>query len=435
MNKKTLRRIILFMGIALVILIALQTWWIVGSYKIYEHQVHKELDAALFSSLNKIEEIRMKEFKEKYGDIFDFNNVDKAAMRNIMNMSISNMYPEGSYLNLDELKDICSNELRSRKIRARFQFEIEDLFRGTKTVFPKKANYTPQARSIQYNVGSLGHKRISLSISNIDSYVYGNMKWSLGATIILVLFNAGCLFYMLYTIIRQKQVSEMRNDFVSNMTHEFKTPIATISAANEAMLTFKSIGAIDKLDKYIDISKNETKKLNNLVEEILNISVYDKKDFNLKLETIDICEMVRDIIQQFKLKNPDFHFDFDCQDIKPIQVDKFHFSNAITNLLDNAIKYSDTLHIVEVNIYKENEKLVIAVKDHGQGISKDQQRYIFDKFYRAHTGDIHKVKGFGLGLAYVKKIIDKHKGTVSLKSQVGKGSEFFVYLPIKQEIS
>lgn len=435
MNKRTLNRIIIFMGVALAILIALQSWWIVGSYSIYEQQINKELDAALFSSLNKIEEIRIKEFKDKFGNLIDLNNIDEQAIKNIMNMTISNMYPKGSHLDLNKLKDICANELRSRKIRSSFQFEIEDLFRGTKSTFPKIANYIPQTRSIQYNVGSLGHQRILLSISNIESYVYSNMKWSLVATIFLVIFNAGCLFYMLHTIIRQKQVSEMRNDFVSNMTHEFKTPIATISAANEAMITFKNMRAIDKIDKYIEISKNETKKLNNLVEEILNISVYDNKDFSLKIENVDICEMTKELIHQFKFKNPDFHFDISCENINSIPVDKFHFNNAISNLIDNAIKYSDTLKIVEVKIYLEKEKLAIAIKDYGQGISKDQQRYIFDKFYRAHTGDIHKVKGFGLGLAYVKNIIEKHKGTVELKSQVGKGSEFFVYLPIKQEIS
>jgi len=435
MNKKTLNKIILLVSVSIAILISLQTWRIIESYRIYKDQVHKELDAALFNALKKETQIRYDKFKKEYGHIIDFDKTDDQSMENFMNMAISNMFPEGSHLELEKLKEICSSELRKRKIRSKFQFEIEDLFRGTKIRYPNKANYVPAAQSIQYKVGSVGHSRISLSISNIDSYIFSNLKWSLGATIILILFNAGCLFYMLYTIIHQKQVSEMRNDFVSNMTHEFKTPIATISAANEAITTFKSMGAIDRIDKYIDISKNETKKLNNLVEEILNISVYDKKEFDLKLEKVDINELIKDNISKFKLKNEDFHFDYSGCDIRPIMVDKFHFQNAITNLLDNAIKYSESVKIVEIKLFKEKNKLVLAIKDYGKGITKDQQRYIFDKFYRAHTGDIHQVKGFGLGLSYVKKIIDKHHGTISLKSQVGKGSEFFVYLPINQEIS
>jgi two-component system phosphate regulon sensor histidine kinase PhoR len=226
----------------------------------------------------------------------------------------------------------------------------------------------------------------------------------------------------------------MRNDFVSNMTHEFKTPIATISAANEAIITFKSMGALDRIDKYVEISKNETKKLDNLVEEILNISLYDKKDFTLKFELVDINAMIKDNIAKFKLKNENFHFDFNAELIEPILVDKFHFQNVITNLIDNAIKYSESLKMIEITVYKDKGRLVIVVKDYGKGISKEQQKYIFDKFYRAHTGDLHQVKGFGLGLSYVKKIIEKHKGIISIKSQVGKGSEFFIYLPLNQEI-
>lgn len=423
------------MSIALAILIALQSWWIIGSYKIYEQQVHKELDAALYLSLKKENQIRFKLFKDKLGQRLDLRDYDEQMLENFMNMATSSIYSEGSFIDKKKLKDICSNELRSRKIRSKFQFEIEDLFKGNKTVYPKRANYTPAATSIQQKVGSLGQKRISLTISNIDSYVYGNMKWSLVATVILVLFNAGCLFYMLFTIIRQKQVSEMRNDFVSNMTHEFKTPIATISAANEAITTFMGMGNLDRVDKYLDISKNETKKLNNLVEEILNISKYDKKDFSLKLENVDVYTMIKEMIQRFKLKNEDFHFIFNAEKIEPLMLDRFHFQNTISNLIDNAIKYSDTLKIVDITAYINKEQLVIVVKDYGKGISKEQQRYIFDRFYRAPTGDLHQVKGFGLGLAYVKKIIEKHKGTVSIKSQVGKGSEFFVYLPINQEIS
>ncbi|MGB5989124.1 MAG: HAMP domain-containing sensor histidine kinase [Marinifilaceae bacterium] len=435
MNKKTLNRIILFMSIALAILIALQSWWIMGSYKIYEQQVHKELDAALYLSINQENQIRIEKFKEKLGYDFNFSVTDEHMLEYMMNMATSKIYSDGSYIDKEKLKSICSNELRSRKIRSKFQFEIEDLFKGTKTVYPKRANYTPAATSIQQKVGSLGQKRISLTISNIDSYVYGNMKWSIVATAILVLFNAGCLFYMLFTIIRQKQVSEMRNDFVSNMTHEFKTPIATISAANEAITTFMGMGKLDRIDKYLDISKNETIKLNNLVEEILNISQYDKKDFSLKLEPVDIVEMIKEMIQRFKLKNEDFHFAFNSEEIEPVFVDRFHFQNTLSNLIDNAIKYSDTLKIVDITVYVNKEKLVVVIKDYGKGISKEQQKYIFDKFYRVSTGDLHQVKGFGLGLAYVRKIVEKHKGTINIKSQVGKGSEFFVYLPINQEIS
>lgn len=432
MNKIRPNAIIILVGISVLILITIQTWRIIRSYRVYEEQIHKELDVSLFNSLKKESQIRYNKFHKKYSA--NLPNPDELSMSLFLNTAISKMFPEGCYLDLEKLHDLCSEELKKRKIRSKFQFEIEDLFRGHKMVFPKRGNYFPAARSVQHKIGSSGYNTIALTISNIDSYIFSNLKWSLLTSLLLVLINTACLFYMLYIIIRQKKISEMKNDFISNMTHEFKTPIATISAANQAMETFKAMNQLDRLDKYIGISKSQTNKLNNLVEEILNIAKYEKPDFKLDIEDVNINGMISNLIQQYKFNNSDFHFNQNIIEVGTIKADKFHLQNAINNIFDNAIKYSESVKIVEINLQRENNGILLSIKDYGKGISKDQQKYIFDRFYRAHTGDIHKVKGYGLGLSYVKDIIDRHKGYIKVKSQIGKGSEFFIYLPIEQEI-
>ena len=420
------------MSIALALLISFQSWWLYGSFKVQEHQVNKELDAALYYSLNKEAQDRFNKFKESFKSALKFNNLDDQAFSNFMNMAITNMFPEMSKVDLNKLTEIFKKELKKRKLDSDFQFEIHDLLSNQQFYFPERnKNYKKVAESIVYPLGPYGNTQIKVTISSFDHYIFSNMRWALFVSIFLVIFNAACLFYMLYTIIRQKQISEMRNDFVSNMTHEFKTPIATVSAAMEAIQTFREMGYEERTDKYIDISKKELKRLNNLVENILNISVYDKKDFGLNLEEVNICNFIEECINKFQINNHDLHISFDYKEEFTIWVDKFHFQNAITNLIDNAIKYSEKIKVVEIRTYRQNNNLIISVKDYGKGISKDQQKHIFEKFYRVHTGDVHKVKGFGLGLSYVKKIIEKHKGTISIKSSVGKGSEFFISLPLK----
>lgn len=419
------------MSISLALLISFQSWWLIGSFKVQEHQIKKDLDAALYSSLNKEAQFRYEEFKKTFKGTIQFRSMDESAFSLFMNTVVPSIFPERGKVDLNKLGEIFQKELRKRKIDSEYQFEITDLLAKQKFLYPEKGeDYIKAAESINYPLGSYGNTNIKVTITSFDHYIFSNMKWALFVSIFLVIFSAACLFYMLYTIIRQKQISEMKNDFVSNMTHEFKTPIATVSAAMEAIQTFRQMGHEEKTDKYVDISKKELKKLNNLVENILNISVYDKKDFALNIQELDICEFIKECIKNYKINNHNLHISFDYDEECIIKVDRFHFQNAITNLIDNAIKYSEKTKVVEIRLYKQNGRLFIAVKDYGKGISKEQQKHIFDKFYRAHTGDVHKVKGYGLGLSYVKKIVEKHKGSISVNSSVGKGSEFFISLPI-----
>jgi len=247
----------------------------------------------------------------------------------------------------------------------------------------------------------------------------------------LVLF---CFGYVIYIVLRQKQVSEMKTDFINNMTHEFKTPIATISLAADSISSPMILGNDEKVMRFTNIIKQENKRMLSQVEKVLQMAMLDKKDFQLKLSPVDVHKLIEVAAEHTNLKilkrNGILRTDLKANN-HIIQADSTHISNIIHNLLDNAEKYSSDE--VSINIGTANKKngIEINISDNGIGMSKDQVKNIFEKFYRAHTGNIHDVKGFGLGLSYVKAIVDAHNGTINVNSELGKGSTFSVFLPHK----
>jgi len=245
----------------------------------------------------------------------------------------------------------------------------------------------------------------------------------------LVLF---CFGFVMYVIQRQKQVSEMKTDFINNMTHEFKTPIATISLASDSIGSPMILNNPDKVMRFTNIIKEENKRMLSQVEKVLQMAMLDKKDFQLKLSKVDVHDLISTAAEHMNLKvlkrNGILRTELKANSTT-LNADATHLSNIIHNMLDNAEKYS--ADNVDITIGTENIKsgILISVSDNGIGMTKDQLKNIFEKFYRAHTGNIHDVKGFGLGLSYVKAIVDAHGGTINVKSELGKGSTFSIYLP------
>jgi len=244
-----------------------------------------------------------------------------------------------------------------------------------------------------------------------------------------------CFIYAIKVIIRQKALSDIKNDFINNMTHEFKTPLATVSLAVEA-LQDPELSAQDKFrTRYLSIIKDENKRLVAQVENVLQAAALDKKDFNLKLETLNLSEILEATVDHFGLviekRGGEIKFDNHLKNAE-IEGDAFHLSHIFNNLLDNANKYSPDQPKIEIQAEDLEDQFIIRIKDHGIGMSKDSQRKIFDKFYRVPTGNIHDVKGFGLGLSYVKTMLEAHKGSISVASEPGKGSTFTINLPKTQ---
>jgi len=254
----------------------------------------------------------------------------------------------------------------------------------------------------------------------------------------LVMIIVGAFYYTVNTILQQKKLSDIKNDFINNMTHELKTPISTISLAVD-VLNDKSLKPNEeRLAKYLNAIKEENKRLALLVENVLQTAIIDKGQLKLNIINIGINQILEQVVNNFSLQFEKLNVQLDLDILEEdvmIEVDKFHIINAFNNLLDNAIKYSKSDILINIKNYKYNEGIVVEIADNGIGISKENQRRIFDNLYRVPTGNIHNVKGFGLGLSYVKAIIEKHNGTVSVQSTMGEGSIFRVYLPLIQLIN
>lgn len=250
----------------------------------------------------------------------------------------------------------------------------------------------------------------------------------------LILF---CFSYTVYIIFRQKKVSEMKTDFINNMTHEFKTPIATISLASDSVLSPNVISDENKIKRFMGIIKQENLRMLSQVEKVLQMGQIERNDLNLKTGEIDLHTLIADAVVNagLKIQAKGGSILTDLKAGNPVVLaDHTHIGSVINNLLDNAEKYTPDDPVITVSTRDDKSGVYVSVKDNGIGISKDAQKHIFEKFYRVPTGNVHNVKGFGLGLSYVKAMVEAHGGSISVKSDVGKGSTFTVFLPRKPKI-
>jgi len=266
-------------------------------------------------------------------------------------------------------------------------------------------------------------------------YLFGKIWTSLLSSGLLVAVILFCFGYSIRTIIRQKKLSEMKNDFINNMTHELKTPISTVSLAVEA-LSDKDIEQSPLRERYISVIGEENKRLGNQVEKVLHIAAIDRQDFNLKEEILRMNEMVKNaadhISMQIEQRGGRINL-IEKAEEDQVKGDEMHITNIIVNLLDNANKYSPDAPNITLRTESANDEFVLSIHDHGIGMSKEQQKHIFEKFYRVPTGDLHNVKGFGLGLAYVHRMVVAHGGTIQVDSEPGKGSKFSITLPLAKD--
>lgn len=266
-------------------------------------------------------------------------------------------------------------------------------------------------------------------------YLFHEMWGSLTISLTLMILIIVALMFMFKTILAQNKLSEIKNDFISNMTHEFKTPISTISLACEALNDPDMVQQkTTDIAPFVKMISDENKRLGLLVERILQSAVMDKGKIKLKEERVILNELVENVAQnaQFRIQNSGgkIHLNLPKEPIE-ITSDKMHLTNIISNLVDNAIKYSLSAPEIEINLKRENKKLLLSVKDHGVGIKKEHMNKIFDKLYRIPTGNLHDVKGFGLGLSYVKAIADSHGWNILVRSKFGEGSEFILVMKEK----
>ena len=243
--------------------------------------------------------------------------------------------------------------------------------------------------------------------------------------------------YTIWVIFNQRRYSEMQRDFINNMTHEFKTPIATISLAVDAMRNEKVINDRQKLSYFSGIIKEENQRMNRQVETILKASQLEKQEVDLNMKPVHVHEVIKDVVDNFTLQLEDKKGRVELSLNAPndlIEADEVHFSNLVNNLVDNAVKYAkdNTPPVIKLITSSNGKNFTVKIEDNGIGMNRDTVKRIFERFYRAHTGNVHNVKGFGLGLSYVKTVVEAHNGDIKAESTLGKGSSFTIELPLKK---
>ena len=247
-------------------------------------------------------------------------------------------------------------------------------------------------------------------------------------TIIIIAYTSA-----IYQLIKQRKISQIKTDFINNMTHEFKTPIATINLALDAIRNPKVIGDEEKVKRYLKMIKDENKRMHAQVENVLRISKLEKNELNINKDKVELHDIVEDAISHIELivESRDGYIKTQLEAIEDtVLANETHFTNVIVNILDNAVKYSENKPKIKVVTENIGNSIILKISDEGNGMPKSVQKRVFEKFYREHTGDVHNVKGHGLGLAYVKRIVDDHSGHVSVESEKGKGSTFIIKLPL-----
>jgi len=271
-------------------------------------------------------------------------------------------------------------------------------------------------------------------IRNPQKAIFKEMLITLLMSVLLVVLTVFCFWYIFKTIMQQKKLSELKDDFINNMTHELKTPIATMTVAIEGLQRYNALNDPEKTQRYLQTSRNELTRLNDIVGRVLNVAAFGNDEVKLVKESIDVDELINDVIEVEKLKanKPVTIYYENKSDIKTINADKLHFRNVLVNLVDNAIKYSNEQVLIIITCYKVGDNALFSVKDNGIGIPASHISQVFNKFHRVPTGNVHNVKGTGLGLSYVKYVVEAHNGSVMAESELNTGSEFIISIPYNQ---
>ncbi|MFP5470443.1 MAG: sensor histidine kinase [Bacteroidia bacterium] len=339
------------------------------------------------------------------------------------------------------LEPLLIKEFESQDIIEPFEYGVYDCFTDS-IIFDKFVDLGKKI--IRENLGNTLEEKWEH-----DGYYFGvyfpnkayanqepssEISYSLLISTSIIILVISVLAYAINVILKQKRLSEVKTDFINNMTHELKTPISTIALSSDFLVKTKNETPLEKIHHYAQIIKTENKRLENQVERVLQLAKFDKEKIELKISTVDLKKLISEIVDVFELtiKNRKGKILFTTQlENASINADRLHVTNVLYNLLDNANKYTEETPLIEISLSEKNNGILVEVKDNGKGLSDKDGEQVFEKFYRVSTGNIHNVKGFGLGLFYVKSIVEAHSGKVGVESTLGKGSSFWFWLPNK----
>lgn len=346
-------------------------------------------------------------------------------------------------------KAFLQNNLKN----VQFEFGIASFDRMSNPVFEKASpgfltafedtinnystNYGLEALSGTAGENLSVNEMLFVVIPDIKSLALKSLLWRIIMSVFFTLIILAAFFLTVRTMLKQKKLAEIKNDFINNMTHEFKTPIATISLAVDAMRNEKVIQDRGKMSYFSGIIKEENQRMNRQVETILKASQLEKQEVDLNLKPVHVHEVIQDVVDNFTLQLEEKKGKVELQlnaQTDLVNADEVHFSNLVNNLVENAVKYAkdDVPPQIKLTTQSNGKHFTMRIEDNGIGMNKDTVKRIFEKFFRAHTGNVHNVKGFGLGLSYVKTMVEAHDGDIKAESTLGKGSAFTIDLPLKK---
>jgi two-component system phosphate regulon sensor histidine kinase PhoR len=313
--------------------------------------------------------------------------------------------------------------------------DFESWYADTANFFSVMNYISPPSGSAAENLTA---EEVIILVIPIKRLVIADLRPRIIAAVLFTLVIISAFGLTVYTMIRQKKLNVIKNDFINNMTHEFKTPIATISLAVDALKNPKVISNPEKLTYFSSIIKEENQRMNRQVETILKSALMDRQEIQLNKKPLHVHQIIEDVVDNFVLRLQEKGGDIEVHlnaETDLIEGDEVHINNLVNNLLDNAVKYSKENVPPHINLSTSSNarKFILRIEDNGIGMTRETVKRIFEKFYRAHTGNIHNVKGFGLGLSYVKTVIEGHDGIIRPESTLGKGSIFTIELPLKEK--
>ena len=403
--------------------------------------------------------------KEKLQDVTELvaNELSQTKGYNIT----TKPFPDFNEFSLEQKPYSLSSRLTSDDIKAKidavfevrqighipYQFGLSNLGNDELATLERKSpdfekwyydttNYYSVTRYIRSPSGSPGENLTTVEVITlvipIKKLVYKDLQPNIVMGVLFTLVIVAAFGLTVYTMLRQKKLNVIKNDFINNMTHEFKTPIATISLAVDALKNPKVFNSQEKLTYFSSIIKEENQRMNRQVETILKSALMDRQEIQINKKPLHLHQIIEDVADNFILRLQEKGGDMEMHlnaDTDLIEGDEVHLNNLVNNLLDNAVKYSkeNVPPHISLSTSSTAKKFIIRIEDNGIGMTRETVKRIFEKFYRAHTGNIHNVKGFGLGLSYVKTVIEAHDGTIKPESTLGKGSVFTIELPLKEK--
>ena len=372
--------------------------------------------------------------EERYIKVGRLEGAEKSSLENVFDISVSKL-PIHKRVSNREITYRLNNELSSRGIDTDFKYGIYSNDLATQV----KSGYFRKEVGKSYKVPMFADKdgnsnfQLFVTFPEKKNFILSSIYKILALSVFFILIIILAFVSALYQLVRQKQISEIKTDFINNMTHEFKTPIATINLALDAIKNPKIINDNEKVLRYVKMIREENKRMHTQVENVLRISKLEKNQLDVSKEKVDVHDIIEEAITHVVLlvkdKGGSIKINLKAK-ITEILASQFHLTNVIVNILDNAIKYSEDAPIIEILTENTEKYIIIKIKDNGIGMNKSVQKNIFKKFYREERGNVHNVKGHGLGLSYVKKIIEIHQGEVYVESEKGIGSTFTVKLPL-----